>query len=443
MFTNRPAIKKDVTPVERDNQESFSAFEKDFYMVRDLVQRRLLSQTNIDLAMSDQSKVKGIIEKCFNDVLDEQNLLFNHNIREKLLEWTIADIIGYGPIETLLNNPDITEIMVNGYNNVYVERFGMIELTNIHFEDEAHLRRIIDRIVSPIGRRVDETMPMVDARLPNGFRVNATIPPLSLDGPILTIRKFAVRPYTAQDLIANGTMTVHLVSFLQACVEAKINIVISGGTGSGKTTLLNVVSAFIPTRERIITIEDTAELQLSQKHVVRLEKRPPNIEMKGEITIRQLVINALRMRPDRIIVGECRGGEALDMLQAMNTGHDGSMTTIHSNGPRDALRRIETMTLMAGMDLPLKAIREQVMSSIQLVVHMERLRDGTRKVVQVSEVQGLEGDTLVMQDIFVFQQMGIKNNLVVGSLRATGLRPKFMNKLAENSIELPETVFES
>jgi pilus assembly protein CpaF len=443
MFTNRPAIKKEVTPVERDNQESFSAFEKDFYMVRDLVQRRLLSQTNIDLAMSDQSKVKGIIEKCFNDVLDEQNLLFNHNIREKLLEWTIADIIGYGPIETLLNNPDITEIMVNGYNNVYVERFGMIELTNIHFEDEAHLRRIIDRIVSPIGRRVDETMPMVDARLPNGFRVNATIPPLSLDGPILTIRKFAVRPYTAQDLIANGTMTVHLVSFLKACVEAKINIVISGGTGSGKTTLLNVVSAFIPTRERVITIEDTAELQLSQKHVVRLEKRPPNIEMKGEITIRQLVINALRMRPDRIIVGECRGGEALDMLQAMNTGHDGSMTTIHSNGPRDALRRIETMTLMAGMDLPLKAIREQVMSSIQLVVHMERLRDGTRKVVQVSEVQGLEGDTLVMQDLFVFQQMGIKNNLVVGSLRATGLRPKFMTKLAENSIELPETVFES
>ena len=442
MFTNRPAMKKETVPVEQENQESFAEYEKDFYLIRDLVQRRLLSQSNIDIAMSDPAKVKSTIEKSFNDVLEEQNLLFTHNIREKMLDWVTADIIGYGPIEPLLNSPDITEIMVNGHNNIYVERFGMIEATNIHFEDEAHLRRIIDRIVSPLGRRVDETMPMVDARLPNGFRVNATIPPLSLDGPILTIRKFAVRPYTAQDLIANGSMTVQLVSFLKACVEAKINIVISGGTGSGKTTLLNVVSAFIPTRERIITIEDTAELQLSQKHVVRLEKRPPNIEMKGEITIRQLVINSLRMRPDRIIVGECRGGEALDMLQAMNTGHDGSMTTIHSNGPRDALRRIETMALMAGMELPLKAIREQVMSSIQLVVHMERLRDGTRKVVQVSEVQGLEGDTIVMQDLFVFQQLGIKNNLVVGSLKSTGLRPKFMTKLAENSIELPENIFE-
>jgi pilus assembly protein CpaF len=442
MFTNRPAMKKETTPREEESQESFSAYEKDFYFIRDLVQRRLLSQTNIDIAMSDPEKVKQVIEKSFNECLEEQNLLFNHNIREKLLEWVIADIVGYGPIEPLLNSPDITEIMVNGYDQVYVERFGIIEPTNVHFEDEAHLRRIIDRIVSPLGRRIDETMPMVDARLPNGFRVNATIPPLSLDGPILTIRKFAVRPYTAQDLIANGSMTVQLVSLLKACVEAKINIVISGGTGSGKTTLLNVISAFIPSSDRVITIEDTAELQLSQRHVVRLEKRPPNIEMKGEITIRQLVINALRMRPDRIIVGECRGGEALDMLQAMNTGHDGSMTTIHSNGPRDAIRRIETMVLMAGMDLPLKAIREQVTSSIQLVVHVERLRDGSRKVVQVSEVQGMEGDTIVMQDLFIFQQLGIKNNVVLGTLKSTGLRPKFMAKLAENSIELPESVFE-
>jgi pilus assembly protein CpaF len=331
---------------------------------------------------------------------------------------------------------------VNGFDEVFIERFGMIESTNVHFEDDAHLRQVIDRIVSPLGRRVDETMPMVDARLPNGFRVNATIPPLSLDGPILTIRKFAVRPYTAQDLIANGSMTVQVVNFLNACVQAKINIVISGGTGSGKTTLLNVISAFIPSTERIITIEDTAELQLKQRHVVRLEKRPPNIEMKGEITIRQLVINSLRMRPDRIIVGECRGGEALDMLQAMNTGHDGSMTTIHSNGPRDALRRIETMVMMSGMELPLKAIREQISSSIELVVHIERLRDGTRKVVQVSEVQGMEGDTIVMQDLFLFQQTGIKNNLVVGSMKSTGLRPKFIPKIIENSIELPASTFE-
>jgi pilus assembly protein CpaF len=284
-------------------------------------------------------------------------------------------------------------------------------------------------------------MPMVDARLPNGYRVNATIPPLSLDGPILTIRKFAARPFTVQDLIANNSLTSQLTTFLSACVESRINIVISGGTGAGKTTLLNLISTFIPSEERIITIEDTAELLLNQRHVVRLEKRPPNIEMQGEITIRQLVINALRMRPDRIVVGECRGGEALDMLQAMNTGHDGSMTTVHANGPRDALRRIETMVLMAGFDLPLRAIREQVASSIQLVIHMDRLRDGTRKVVQVSELQGLEGDTFVMQDIFMFQQTGFKNNMVEGTLKATGLRPKFMTKLEENSIKLPESVF--
>jgi len=294
-----------------------------------------------------------------------------------------------------------------------------------------------------IGRRVDESMPMVDARLPNGYRVNATIPPLSLDGPILAIRKFATTPFTVQDLVANGSLTSQLINFISACVESRINIVISGGTGSGKTTLLNLISTFIPSNERIITIEDTAELQLNQRHVVRLERRPPNIEMQGEITIRQLVINALRMRPDRIVVGECRGGEALDMLQAMNTGHDGSMTTIHSNGPRDAMRRIEKMVLMAGFDLPLKAIREQIASSIQLVIHMDRLRDGARKVVQVSEVQGLEGDTIVMQDIFKFDQTGYKNNLVEGTLKPTGLRPKFMTKLKENSIDLPESIFEA
>jgi len=441
MFTNRPAMKKETSVNENESQENFAEFEKDFYMIRDWVQHRLLLVSNDDLSLVDIDKVKQTIGKTFDDCLQEQNLLYNHNIREKLLQWVIDDLIGYGPIEPLLNSPDITEIMVNGPDAVYVERFGMIEPTAVHFEDSAHLMRIIDRIVSPLGRRVDETMPMVDARLPNGYRVNATIPPLSLDGPILTIRKFAVRPYTVQDLIANGTMTVQLASFLKACVEGRINVVISGGTGSGKTTLLNVVSSFIPAQERVITIEDTAELQMYQRHVVRLEKRPPNIEMKGEITIRQLVVNALRMRPDRIVVGECRSGEALDMLQAMNTGHDGSMTTIHSNGPRDALRRIETMVLMVGMELPLKAIREQIASSIQLVVHIERLRDGTRKVVQVSEVQGMEGDTMVMQDIFMFHQKGIKNGTVLGSLDATGLRPNFMTKLQANSIEVPDAIF--
>jgi pilus assembly protein CpaF len=333
--------------------------------------------------------------------------------------------------------------MVNGSQNVYVERYGIIEKSNVTFENDAHLRRIIDRIVSPLGRRVDESSPMVDARLPNGYRVNATIPPLSLDGPLLTIRKFAKTPYTAQDLIANGTLNSNVASFLKACAEARVNMVISGGTGTGKTTLLNVVSSFIPSNERIITIEDTAELQLGQEHVVRVEYRPPNIEGKGEVTIRRLVINALRMRPDRIIVGEARGPEALDMLQAMNTGHDGSMTTIHSNGPRDTLRRIETMVLMAGTELTLRAIREQISSAIDLVVHLERLRDGTRKVVKVAEVQAMEGDTIVMQDLFEFEQIGIQNNRVIGSIKSTGLRPRFAEKFAQNNIDLPAEVFSS
>jgi pilus assembly protein CpaF len=342
-----------------------------------------------------------------------------------------------------LQDPSITEVMANGPFNVYIERYGLIEKTNVTFENDAHLMRIIDRIVSPLGRRVDESSPMVDARLPSGYRVNATIPPLSLDGPLLTIRKFATTPYTAQDLIANGTLTPQLVAFMKACVEARVNLVISGGTGTGKTTLLNVVSAFIPNRERILTIEDTAELQMKQEHVGRLEKRPPNVEGRGEVTIRQLVINALRMRPDRIIVGEARGGEALDMLQAMNTGHDGSMTTIHSNSPRDTLRRIETMVLMAGMELPLKAIREQVASAIELIIHMNRMRDGTRKVVQVSEVQGLEGDSIVMQDMFVYEQTAFQNGRVIGQLKSTGLRPKFAEKFAVNNIDLPANIFET
>ena len=449
MFTNRPAMntrlrvpeerKEDTTPLNG----STSAVSADAYQIRDRVQRKLLAESEGEFVNSQNPQLRQMIEVYFNQVLAEENLLYTRANRTKLLEWVIADILGFGPLEPLLNDPTITEVMVNGPNNIYIERYGRIEKTAVVFENDAHLMRIIDRIVSPLGRRVDESSPMVDARLPNGYRVNATIAPLALDGSLLTIRKFAQTPYTAQDLIANGSMTTQLVAFLKACVQARINIIVSGGTGSGKTTLLNVLSAFIPTWERVITIEDTAELQLKQEHVLRLEKRPPNVEGKGEVTIRQLVINALRMRPDRIVVGEARGGEALDMLQAMNTGHDGSMTTIHSNSPRDTLRRVETMVLMAGMDLPLRAIREQVSSAVDLIVHIERMRDGTRKVTQVSEVQGMEGDTILMQDVFVFEQTGIQNGRVVGSLKSTGLRPKFTEKFAANDIELPLEIFET
>lgn len=441
MFTNRPAMKKEpIAPVLKSETKT-TQIEEDFFKIRDAVQKDLLLNKNYDVSMgSDQLKI--MIEEVFNQVLEEEKILYNVALREQMFKWVVADIVGYGPIEPLLDNPEITEIMVNGYDEIFIERFGLIEPTSIKFENNGHLMRVIDRIVAPIGRRVDEMSPMVDARLPNGFRVNATIPPLSLDGPILTVRKFSTRPYTVQDLITIGTMTIALANFLKSCVEARVNIVISGGTGTGKTTFLNVLSSFIPAQERVLTIEDTAELQLHQVHVIRLEKRPPNIEGKGEITIRQLVVNALRMRPDRIVMGECRSGEALDMLQAMNTGHDGSMTTVHSNSPRDTLRRIETMVLMAGMELPLKAIREQVASSIELIVHLERLKDGTRKVVQVSEVQGMEGETVVMQDIFVYNQTSMRNGIIQGELKATGLRPRFLRKLINNGVEISESVFE-
>ncbi len=448
MFTNRPAKNgHNVAANEYDvlaeakNVGASDHITADAYLIRERVQRRLLAEADGEVDLSHIPQMHQMIEALFNRVLAEENLLYTRAVRTKLLDWVIADILGFGPLEPLLNEPTITEVMVNGYDNIYIERFGKVEKTRITFENEDHLMRIVDRIVAPLGRRVDESSPMVDARLPNGYRVNVIIPPLSLIGPMMTIRKFAQTPFTSQDLVANGTLTTPLVNFLKACVEARVNIVISGGTGSGKTTLLNVVSAFIPSTERIITIEDIAELQLKQEHVGRLEKRPSNVEGKGEVTIRQLVINSLRMRPDRIIVGEARGGEALDMLQAMNTGHDGSMTTIHSNSPRDTLRRIETMVLMAGLELPLKAIREQVSSAIELIIHMERLRDGTRKVVHVAEVQGMEGDTIIMQDLFLFDQTGIQNGRVIGALKSTGLRPKFAEKFAINNIELPAEIF--
>jgi len=448
MFTNRPAKNVRSTPgTEYDTlgevqaSDSSEQISADAYMIRERVQRRLLTEADGEVDLSHIPQMHQMIEALFTKVLAEENLLYTRAVRARLLDWVIADILGYGPLEPLLREPSITEVMVNGYDTVYVERHGKVEKTKVVFENEAHLMRIIDRIVAPLGRRVDESSPMVDARLPNGYRVNVIIPPLSLSGPMLTIRKFAQTPYTAQDLVANGTLSSQLVNFLRASVEARINIVISGGTGSGKTTLLNVMSAFIPNHERIITIEDIAELQLKQEHIGRLEKRPSNVEGKGEVSIRQLLINSLRMRPDRIIVGEARGGEALDMLQAMNTGHDGSMTTIHSNSPRDTLRRIETMVLMAGLELPLRAIREQVSSAIELIVHMERLRDGTRRVVHVAEVQGMEGETILMQDLFLFDQTGIQNGRVIGSLKATGLRPRFAEKFAINNIELPADIF--
>jgi pilus assembly protein CpaF len=331
--------------------------------------------------------------------------------------------------------------MVNGPKQVWVERNGKLEKTTIQFDDDDHVMRIIDRIVSPLGRRIDESSPMVDARLPDGSRINAVIPPISLVGPCLTIRKFSRDPLTVDDLIRFGTMTPEIAQFLEACVQARLNIVVSGGTGSGKTTLLNVLSSFIPGDERIVTIENAAELQLRQEHVVTLESRPPNIEGKGEVTIRDLVINALRMRPDRIVVGECRGGEALDMLQAMNTGHDGSMTTVHSNSPRDTLHRLETMVLMAGMDLPVRAIREQIASALDLIVHMARLKDGSRKIVAITEVQGMEGDVIVLQDIFVFEQTGYENGKVLGRIKPTGVRPKFVEKFEVANIYLPPQIF--
>jgi pilus assembly protein CpaF len=445
MFANRPALNARYTvtaeALSGNGSSPSSGVMADVYNLRDRVQAKLLAQSPTEVNLGHSAQIRQIIETLFTEVLSEENLIYTRADRSRLLNWVVADITGFGPLDPLLQDESVTEVMCNGHKDVYVERAGLLEKTDVVFQDDKHLLRIIDRIVSPLGRRVDEASPMVDARLPNGYRINATIPPLTLGGPALTIRKFARTPYTAQDMIANGTITSQLSAFLKACVEARINMVISGGTGAGKTTLLNVVSAFIPERERIIVIEDTAELQIKQQHVIRMEYRPPNVELKGEVSIRRLVINALRMRPDRIVVGEARGGEALDMLQAMNTGHDGSMTTIHSNSPRDTVRRIETMVLMAGLDLPLHAIREQVASAIELVVHMDRLRDGTRRVVQVSELQGMEGNSIVMQDLFTFQQTGFQSGRVLGALKSTGLRPKFGDKFLMNNIELPADIF--
>ncbi|MDQ0286417.1 pilus assembly protein CpaF [Desulfofundulus luciae] len=375
-------------------------------------------------------------------LIDESGRHVSRSDRQRIINEIIDEAIGFGPITSLLKDPEVTEIMVNGPRQVYVERGGRLELTPITFRDDQHVMHVIEKIVAPLGRRIDESSPMVDARLPDGSRVNAIIPPLALNGPTITIRKFFQDPLTVENLLSLGTLTEEMALFLEACVRARLNMIVSGGTGSGKTSMLNILSSFIPADERIITIEDAAELQLRQEHVVTLESRPANMEGRGEVTIRDLVRNALRMRPDRIIVGEVRSGEALDMLQAMNTGHDGSLTTGHANSPRDILSRLETMVLMAGVDLPVRAIREQISSALDVIVHMARLKDGSRKVTHITEVQGMEGDVIVLQDLFLFEQTGVDGNgKILGRFRATGIRPKFIDRLEVCGIELPPNIF--
>ncbi|MEX1006560.1 MAG: CpaF family protein [Acidimicrobiia bacterium] len=390
-----------------------------------------------------EADLRRQVDEQLHRALSQERLALTGAERQQLVQSVTDDVLGYGPIDQLLRDPDITEVMVNGPTHVYVERAGRIEQSSVRFVDEVHVRRIIDKIVSQVGRRVDEANPMVDARLPDGSRVNVIVHPLAIGGPFMTIRKFAKDPYMVDDLINFGTLTPQVAHFINLCVRGRLNAVVSGGTGTGKTTLLNVLSSFIPAEERIVTVEDAKELQLHQEHVLPLEARPPNIEGAGEVRIRELVRNALRMRPDRIVVGEVRGGEALDMLQAMNTGHDGSITTVHSNSPRDTLSRIETMTLMAGMDLPVRVVREQMASALDLVVHLARLRDGTRRITQVSEVMGMEGDVVVLQDIYTFDfSMGIdEDGKFRGHLKSTGIRPSFSERLADYGISLDPSLF--
>ena len=413
--------------------------------VRQRVHNRVIS--DLGPTLSDQGmpqvELRRLIAEALHKALGEEAVVLSGTERAELVREVSDDVLGYGPIDRLLHDESVTEVMCNGPKDVYVERGGKIQRAGVEFTDEIHLRRIIDKIVSEVGRRVDESTPMVDARLPDGSRVNAVVHPVAIGGPFLTIRKFAVDPFTVADLINFGTVTAQVAHFLDACVRGRLNMVISGGTGSGKTTMLNVVSSFIPTEERIVTIEDAKELRLQQEHVCAMESRPRNIEGTGEIAIRDLVRNALRMRPDRIIVGEARGAEALDMLQAMNTGHDGSLTTIHCNAPRDALARIETMVLMAGMDLPVRAIREQSSSALDLIVHVSRLRDGTRRVTHVSEVIGMEGDTIVLQDLYLFDfGMGVDaDGRFLGHLKSTGIRPHFAERLADSGIRLEPELF--
>lgn len=409
------------------------------------IHRKVIDQLDLDALykLDDSTVIAEEIRRLVAKVVHEEAIHLDTTRRESIVEELLHEINGLGPLEPLFDDPDVTDILVNGPHHVQVERRGQLELVDVQFRDDTHLMTIIDRIVSRIGRRIDESSPMVDARLADGSRVNAIIPPLALDGPMVSIRRFGARPLTATDLIANLTLVEPMLYLLEGCVKARLNILISGGTGAGKTTLLNAMSSFIPPTQRIITIEDAAELQLQQNHVVRLETRPPNSEGKGEVMQRDLVKNALRMRPDRIIVGEVRGAEALDMLQAMNTGHEGSLTTIHANSARDALARLETMILMAGTNLPDRAMREQIASALDVVIQVSRLSDGTRRVVSISEITGMEGEVVSMQEIYLFERMGLSpDGTVVGRFRPSGVRPAFARKLEVSGITLPPEMFE-
>jgi pilus assembly protein CpaF len=416
----------------------------DFNAVKLAVHRKLIQKLNLDrLTESDMETVRREVSQILEGLVMGESTPMTLQEREKLSREVLHEVFGLGPLEPLLNDPTVNDILVNTSKQVYVERSGLLELTNIQFRDDAHLMTIIDRIVSSIGRRVDESSPMVDARLADGSRVNAIIPPLAIDGPCLSIRRFGRERLGAEDLVRLRTLTPQMLELLAGCVQARLNILVSGGTGAGKTTLLNVLSSFISDRERIVTIEDAAELQLHQTHVVRLETRPPNIEGQGAIRQRQLMINSLRMRPDRIIMGEVRGEEALDMLQAMNTGHDGSLTTIHANSPRDALARLETMVAMANLNLPDQAVRRQIASALDVVVQVSRLSDGTRKVINISEIVGMEGEMITMQDIFIYRKRGIApNGQVLGEFIPTGIRPKFTERLVVSGIRVPMEMFE-
>jgi pilus assembly protein CpaF len=409
--------------------------------VRLRLQDEVMNSFSSLLAVSDPAELRGKVEPIVDRIIRTDGFAVTHDERTHLIDELVAEVGGLGPLDALLLDESITEIMVNGPSHLYIERAGKIQRVDSYFLNDEHVLRIIDRIITPLGRRIDASSPRVDARLPDGSRVNAVIEPLSLIGPVITVRKFPAKPITVDDLIRFGTSTPEMFDFLRACVEARLNVFVSGGTGSGKTTTLNVLSSFIPETERIVTIEDAAELQLNQMHLVTLESRPPNLEGTGEITIRDLLRNALHMRPDRIIVGECRGGEALDMLQAMTTGQDGSLSTGHANSPADMLRRLETMILMTGYELPLRAIREQIASAVDLIVHTARLKDGSRKIVNITEVYGIEDDEILLQDIFTYEQTGVVDGKVAGLLKPTGIRPTFMAKFKASGIELPPGEF--
>jgi pilus assembly protein CpaF len=425
-------------------REKEKAKDDSYQELKTRIHRRLIERLDLsNVETIAKGQLRNEIGLILADIINKENVPLSQPERERLIQDVQHETFGLGPLEPLLADQDIADILVNGSQSVYIEKNGKLHKVDVVFKDDAHLLQIIDRIVSKVGRRIDESSPMVDARLPDGSRVNAIIPPLAIDGPVLSIRRFGVDPLKMEDILKFDALTPHMATVLQGAVKARLNILISGGTGAGKTTLLNILSEYIPNDERIISIEDSAELQLKQEHVVRLETRPPNIEGAGAVNQRELVRNCLRMRPDRIIVGEVRGGEALDMLQAMNTGHDGSLSTIHANSPRDALARLETMVLMAGMDLPERAIREQMASAVNIVIQLSRMSDGTRKIVRLSEISGMEGNIIVMQDIFVYNKQGVaEDGRVIGTFTATGVRPKFADKLMISGIELPMNIFD-